>query len=146
MRLAITITVVLIILYAVCCRVNSWDIYRYKRQFDSNRKQYNELVEGLKKCPLRVGYTVYTNELPEHLQELIDELNITNVNSRFTPCDGKVEYQFESLWSNKIHLFFTYNTCEIEQSALVAHVIMSEMIELWGLGKGWVMMIDYDFI
>jgi CRISPR/Cas system-associated endoribonuclease Cas2 len=146
MRLAFTCTIVLIIIYACSCGINSWDISRYRNNFTSHREQYNKLVEGLKKCNLRVGYSVYESELPDDLQSLLQDLEITDVNLLHTTCDGKTDYQFESKWSTKAHLFFIYKSCELEHSATGYHVIMSQMIELWGLGNGWVMMIDHDFI
>ena len=118
MRLAITITIVIIVFYISCGVVNSWDVNRYKNNFNTQRKQYDELVEGLKKCNLRVGYTVYTNELPDDLQSLLEELEITRVSFKLTTCDGKTDYQFESNWSAKTHLFYTYSTCEVRSKCI----------------------------
>ena len=44
-----------------------------------------------------------------------------------------------------ITVYFNKNDCEKVQTKIGYHS-KSTMIEVWGLGNGWYMWIDYDFI
>jgi hypothetical protein len=143
-RLKITI-IILVALCSSSCGVNSWDVDKYKSTFESNRVKYNELVAALNKCNFNAGYSIYNNKLPNHITILLEELEITNAFSIHTTCNTN-GYQFETKWSTKAHLSFINDVCVVEQSARGYHTKKSNMIELWGLGNGWVMMIDHDFI
>jgi hypothetical protein len=36
--------------------------------------------------------------------------------------------------------------CNIEMTIKSYHSKPSEMIEVWGMGDGWILWVDYDFI
>ena len=145
MKTLITIVVFILIFYASCGPVNDWDLSRYKDKFHSNSKQYIELVNGLEAYNRKLGYKVPLNKLPNDFHTILTELEINDVSITYSRCEGISHYQFESDWSTKAHLFFVYSRCEPQQSE-PDHYSNQGMIELWGLGNGWIMMIDHDFI
>ena len=128
------------------CSLNKWDIDRYRGKFEANKKDFETLVQLLKDQDIKVGYSINENELPESIKTLLSDLNISDVNLNNTQCQGSVDYQFTSSWSSKATLYFSKDTCNKEQTIKGYHANSSEMIEVWGLGDGWTMWIDHDFI
>jgi hypothetical protein len=128
------------------CAVNKLDVDSYKGKFQANKKGFDTLVQLLKEQTLRVGYSINENELPDNIQTILDELEISDVNLDVTQCQGITGYQFTSSWSSKATLNFSKNTCDKDQTVQGYHAKISEMIEVWGLGDGWSMWIDHDFI
>lgn len=122
------------------CSVNNWDIKSYQKKFEVHKT----LVSLLKAENIRAGYPINENNLPENIQNIIEDLNISNIN--ITQCKDLVDYEFISSWSSKATLYFSKDSCNKEQTIKGYHAKTSEMIEVWGLGDGWVMWIDYDFI
>lgn len=135
-----------LVLATSSCSVNSWDVDRYKSKFQTNKKQFDTLVHLLKGQNLKVGYSINQSELPENIKTILRDLQISEVNLNLTRCDGVVSYEFRSSWSTKATLYFSNDACEKEQTVKGYHSNPSEMIEVWGLGEGWVMWIDHDFI
>ncbi|HUP11621.1 MAG TPA: hypothetical protein VM187_05405 [Niastella sp.] len=129
----------------VSCSVNKWDVNRYKSKFEIHKKDFETLILLLKEQNLKVGYSVNENELPEKIQALLKELDISDVNLNTTQCQGLIDYQFTSSWSTKATLYFSKDACNKEQTAKGFHTI-DRMIEVWGIGDGWTMWIDHDFI
>ena len=128
------------------CTVNNWDITRYKNKFQTHKQDFDTLVSLLKKQNLRVGYFVNETELPKNIRIVIEDLSITNISLNVTDCEQLPDYEFTSSWSSKATLYFSNNFCDKEQTNKGYHSKPSEMIEVWGMGDGWVMWIDYDFI
>jgi hypothetical protein len=128
------------------CSVNSDDINRYQTRFESHKQEFGILVKLLKEQNLRVGYSIRENELPENIRTLLQKLEISAVNLNTTECQDIVYYQFTSSWSSMATLYFSKDSCDKVQAVKGYHSKSSEMIEVWGLGDGWIMWIDYDFI
>jgi hypothetical protein len=128
------------------CSVNNWDIKRYQNKFETHQKDFEILVNLLKTQDIKVGYSINENDLPKNIQNIIGDLNISNINLNVTQCKGSVDYEFTSSWSSKATLYFSKDTCNKKQTIKGYHSKTSEMIEVWGLGDGWIMWIDYDFI
>lgn len=126
------------------CSVNNWDIKSYQKKFEVHKNDFETLVSLLKAENIRAGYPINENNLPENIQNIIEDLNISNIN--ITQCKDLVDYEFTSSWSSKATLYFSKDSCNKEQTIKGYHAKTSEMIEVWGLGDGWVMWIDYDFI
>lgn len=128
------------------CSVNNWDIDRYKSKFQTNKKSFDTLVHLLKEQSLKVGFSINENELPESIQTILHDLEISDVNLNTTHCNGVISYQFTSSWSSKATLYFSKDSCDKEQAVNGYYSNSSEMIEVWGLGEGWIMWIDHDFM
>ena len=111
-----------------------------------HKNNFEKLINLLKTEHVRVGYSINENNLSHNIQKILLDLEITNVRTTYTNCDGLIEYEFSSFWTRKASLYFSKNLCEKEQSRKGYHANPSEMIEVWGLGDGWIMWIDYDFI
>jgi hypothetical protein len=128
------------------CSVNKHDINRYRTRFESNRQEFGTLVRLLKEQKLRIGYSVNASELPRNIQTILQNLEIAEVYLKATECQGIVDYEFTCSWSSKATLYFSNDSCEKIQTVKGYHSKQSEMIEVWGLGDGWTMWIDYDFV
>ncbi len=129
-----------------CRSVNNSDIYRYKRKFERHKKDFENLVRLLKTQNIKVGYPINENVLPESIQTILINLDISDVNLNLTQCDNIADYQFTSSWSSKATLYFSKDTCNKRQTEKGFHDKTSKMIEVWGLGDDWIMWIDHDFI
>ncbi len=128
------------------CSVNKWDVSRYRSKFEAHKKDFETLVHLLKEQNIKIGFPINENELPENIQIILQDLDISDVNLNITQCQGLIDYQFTSSWSSKATLYFSKDNCNKEQTIKGYHANISEMIEVWGLGDEWTMWIDHDFI
>lgn len=143
----ITIVIFLILfVVAPSCSVNKYDINRFQARFESKRQMFETLVQLLDKQNLRVGHSINENELPENVQEILQNLEISTISLNHTQCQGVLDYQLTTTWSRTSTLYFSKDKCDKIQTVKGYHSKHSEMIEVWGLGEGWIMWIDYDFI
>jgi hypothetical protein len=144
MKIQFFFVVILILISG--CSVNKWDIKRYQNKFETHKKDFETLVGLLKTQKVKVGHSINENELPENIQLILEDLNISNVNINYSECKGLINYEFTSSWSSKATLYFSKDPCSKEQTRKGYHAKISEMIEVWGMGDDWIMWIDYDFI
>lgn len=128
------------------CAVNNNDIARYKNKFETHKTDFDVLVSLVKNQDLKAGYPINLNNLPTNIRKLLTSLAISDVNINLTKCSDLVEYEFRSSWSSRASLYFSKSSCNKEQSVIGYHDKTSKMIEVWGLGDGWTMWIDYDGI
>lgn len=137
----------ILMLVPLICSVNKWDVFRYKNKFERNKKEFEQLVNLLKTQNIRVGYSINQNELSDEIQACLNNLDITDLNLNHTNCEGLAEFEFTTSWCSTATLYFAKNSCNMELTKKGDHEdISSSKIEIWGLGDGWVMWIDYDFI
>jgi hypothetical protein len=134
-----------LMLVQLTCSVNSWDVYRYKSKFDRNKKELEQLINLLKTQNIRVGYFINQNELPDEITEYLDKLDINDLNLNLTNCEGLAQFEFTTSWCRAATLYFSKDPCDNRQTVKGFHD-NSGMIEIWGLGDGWCMWIDHDFI
>jgi hypothetical protein len=143
----ITFLFSLVIMVICCsCSVNKSDIRKFKVKFGENKNAFENLVELLKSQNLKVGYSINENELPKNIQELLENLKISDINILTTDCKDISNYQFRTSWSKNATLYFSKDHCNKQQANQEYHSKVSDMIEVWGLGDDWVMWIDYDYI
>jgi hypothetical protein len=137
----------LLMLVPLICKVNNWDVFRYKNKFQRNKKEFEQLITLLKTQNIRVGYFINQNELPDEIKECLNNLDITDLSLKLTNCEGLTEFEFTTSWCSKAHLFISKDPCDMEHTKKGYHrETNSSLIEIWGLGDGWVMWIDHDFI
>ena len=136
----------LLTLTTLSCSVNAWDVNRYRDKFEAHKKDFETLVQMLEEQQIKVDYSININELPIVIQTILRDLAISDVNLNATNCQDLIDYQFTSSWSSKATLYFSKVNCNKEQTRKGYHSKASEMIEIWGLGNGWIMWIDHDFI
>lgn len=139
----------IIIAFSLClvhfnCSVSKSDIAEYKNKFETNRKEFENLIVLLKGQNLRVGYAINENDLPKNIQGILDDLDISSISVKVTDCKELPAYEFVTAWSDRATLYFSKDYCTQVQTAKTYHVQLSPMIEVWGMGDNWVMVIDYD--
>jgi hypothetical protein len=131
------------------CSVNKVDINNYLNNFEDKKKDFDELIIGLlnnESIVGKVGHTINENELSKPIKDKLDKLGIINVERSYSKCPDTTEINLTTNWTTKATVYFTKDICDKEQSAKGYHAKTSQMIEVWGLGDGWIMWIDYDFI
>lgn len=146
MKGKIILTLVLVALALSLCSVNSFDIYRYRYKFETHKEEFEELVSLLKSQNIKVGYPINVNELPKNIRSILNNLDISDVNTNASSCKDTPAYEFTTSWSSKATLYFSKDSCNKEQTIKGYHEKASETIELWGMGNDWFMWIDHDFI
>ncbi len=112
-------------------------------KFYEYRQDFELMVTFLKAHNVQVGYPVNKNNLPENIKEILHSLDISDVNLNFTKCEGLIDYEFKTNWSNKATLYFSKDSCDKKQSIKGFHD-STHMIEVWGLGDEWIMWLDHD--
>jgi len=127
------------------CTPYSYDISRYKKKFEAHRSDFDSLVSLLKAQNLQNGPPINENNLPDEIKRQLAALEISDV-SILGRCKDTTVYEFTSNWIKKAALHFSWDLCDKEQSVKGYHGMGGKMIEIWGLGDGWIMWIDYDFI
>ena len=135
-----------IMLLCTGCAVNEWDVNRYLHRFETNKEDFEALVSHLRKENIKVGYAVNINQLPEHIREALNDLDISAIALNVTHCQGVSTYEFTTSWSSKATVYISKDECNKEQYVKGLHTIVSQTIEVWGLGDDWIMLIDHDFI
>ncbi|MDF2189232.1 hypothetical protein [Paraflavitalea sp. CAU 1676] len=127
------------------CAPNRYDINRYKRKFEEHRSDFDSLVSLLKTQNLQDGPPVNVNNLPDNIQRQLAALEVFDISVSFTGCTDTAVYEFTSSWSSKAALHFSWDLCDKDQASKGYHGKSGEMIEVWGMGDGWIMWIDSDF-
>jgi hypothetical protein len=134
-------------LIPLICKVNNFDVFRYKNKFERNKKEFEQLVNLLNAQNIQVGYLINQNELPDEIQECLNNLDITDLNLNHTNCEGLIKFEFTTSWCSTAHLYIAKDSCDMEHTKKGYHrETNSSLIEIWGLGDGWFMWIDHDFI
>ena len=146
MKRKVILILFLVALALYMCSVNTLDIYRYKNKFETHKDEFETLVSLLKLQDIKVGYPINVNDLPKSIHVILDNLNISDVNTNHSSCKDTPAYEFTTSWSSKATLYFLKDPCNKAQTIKGYHEKVSETIELWGMGNDWIMWIDYDFI
>ena len=146
MRTVSSIIFLMLALSFTNCSINQWDVNRYISRFERNQKDFDTLVALLKTENIQVGYPIYQNKLSERTRNLIYELDLSDTHVTTTACPYTPDYEFATSWSLKATVYFTKTVCNKEQTIKGYHARVSESVEVWGLGNGWMMWIDHDFI
>jgi len=147
MKGRVILTLILVALaFPWLCSVNTLDINRYQNKFEAHKGEFEALLSLLKLQNIKPGYPINKNELPQNIRRILDNLDISDVNTNATSCGDTPAYEFTTSWSSKATLYFSKDSCNKAETIKGYHKKASETIELWGMGDDWVMWIDYDFI
>ena len=104
------------------------------------------LLSADKKIMSETGYSIRNDNLSSDIKDLLNELEVNSINTKYTNCENITQIEFVTNWTTKGSVYFAKDSCDREQSKKGFHTKLSEMIEVWGLGDDWIMWIDYDFI
>lgn len=138
-------------LLALCissCQITESETEEYIERFYENKNQFDELAKRInsdKYAFSKIGYSINNSELDSIIKQKLNNLEINRTNLSYSNCDKILETEFTTLWTNKATVYFVKNNCDKTQSKKGYHS-KSGMIEVWGLGDGWIMWIDYDYI
>ena len=127
------------------CRTTESDIGRYIEAFNNSKQDFEAMVSILKTENLKVGYRVNENLLSITAQSMIRKLYIAGVDL-VPSCQGNVTYELTTYWSKSSTVYFSKDACDSTRTQIGYYEKVSQMIDLWGLGDGWMMWVDYDFI
>jgi len=145
MRLFRILISIFILLSFSNCQVNADE---YLEKFTENKSAFEKLAQKIssdKKLLAKIDHSVEVNEIDAEIKEQLDGLDIGSFTILSTECDGIVKVEFVVNWTKNATIYFDKDNCEKLMTKKGYHSKVG-MIEVWGLGDGWVMWIDYDYI
>jgi len=148
MRLLRIIISLFILLSFFNCQITESNTEGYIEKFTENKSDFEKLAQKIssnKKLLAKIDQSVKENEIEAEIKEQLDELDISSFNILSTECDGVVKIEFVVNWTDNATIYFDKDNCEKTNTKKGYHS-KNTMIEVWGLGDGWVMWIDYDYI
>jgi hypothetical protein len=149
MRLAIKILIFVFLSFTLTkCQVTKSDTENYIEKFTENKIEFDLLAKKINQDKFllgKIGYSINENELDSILKAELENIGVVDINLKYSECEKTTEVEFVVNWSKNGTVYFNKNDCEKEQTKIGYHS-KTTMIEVWGLGNGWYMWIDYDFI
>ena len=130
------------------CQVTKSDTENYIEKFSENKIEFDLLAKKISQDKLllgKIGYSINKNEIDSILQTELENIGVDNINLKYSECEKITEVEFVMNWTKNATVYFNKNDCKKEQTKIGYHS-KTTMIEVWGLGNGWCMWIDYDFI
>ena len=132
------------------CSINKSDVDSYIDKFYNEKSDFDKIITYLSvdgDVMSRIGYSVNKNNLNKNLQSVLNKLDITDISTSSSDCEGVVEFQLEANWTTWAHIYFAKNECNYEQTKKRFYSQSSSSgIEVYGLGDNWLMWIDYDLL
>ena len=112
----------------------------YKRFFFENKEQLEQITEKVlrnKKLILKSG---------QKIEEQLKTLKIENIVITKNSCET-FEVEYRTSWTKYPigTMYLTMNVCESTKYPNGSYVNFG-FIEVWGLGEGWILWVDSDFI
>jgi hypothetical protein len=149
MKLILKITILIVLSFTLTkCQVTKSDTENYIEKFNENKIEFDLLAKKIGQDKLllgKIGYSINENELDSILKTELENIGVQDINLKHSECEKIAEVEFVMNWTKNATVYFNKNDCEKEQTKVGYHS-KSTMIEVWGLGNGWYMWIDYDFI
>ena len=122
------------------CATSKSELENFQHKFQKDKFKFETLVKLLDEHNLRVDYFIDETKLSAEIRSLLSDLDISDVSK------NRTGYELESSWGRWVHVYFVKDNYNLRESYIGYHRQTSEMIEVWGLGEGWTMVVDYDFI
>lgn len=122
------------------CATSKSDLENFQHKFQQEKFKFETLVKLLDEQDLRVDYFVDETKLSANIRSLLSDLDISVISKNQTG------YEFESSLGRGVHIYFVKDKFDASITYRGYHQKTSEMIEVRGLGEGWTMVVDYDFI
>ena len=149
MKLILKIIILVFLSFTLTkCQVTKSDTENYIEKFTENKIEFDLLAKKISHDKLllgKIGQSINENELDSILKTELEDIGVDDINLKYSECEKITEVELIMNWTKNATLYFNKNDCEKEQTKLGYHW-KSTMIEVWGLGNGWYMWIDYDFI
>ncbi len=149
MKLILKIIILIVLSFTLTkCQVTKSDTENYIEKFNENKIEFDLLAKKIGQDKLllgKIGYSINENELDSILKTELENIGVEDINLKHSECEKIAEVEFVMNWTKNATVYFNKNDCEKEQTKVGYHS-KSTMIEVWGLGNGWYMWIDYDFI
>lgn len=138
---------VLFLVLATSCSFSDSDAMDVKDDFLENKPKFEKLVSEIlknKRKRTAEGLYSYKEELDKNISRELESLEAKINGIAEGDCDG-YDVTFELLWDKSVHLFVCKEGCDSKRTAK-GFVEKGQMIDVYGLGDGWVLWIDHDFI
>ena len=149
MKLILKIIILIVLCFTLTkCQITKSDTENYIEKFNENKIEFDLLAKKIGQDKLllkKIGYSINENELDSILKTELENIGVEDINLKHSECEKIAEVEFVMNWTKNATVYFNKNDCEKEQTK-VGYDSKSTMIEVWGLGNGWYMWIDYDFI
>ena len=141
------IVLILISFLSFSCSFTDSDVLDIKEKFSENKPEFEKLVSIIlndENLTYQSGHFIDAKSIKKNILENLEDLEIKLDNIDKTDCE-KFDVTFELLWDNSVHIFVVKEGCPSERSSK-NYIQKGEMIDTYGLGDGWVLWIDHDFI
>ena len=149
MKLILKIIILIFLSFTLTkCQVTKSDTENYIEKFSENKIEFDFLAKKISQDKLllrKICYSINKNEIDSILQTKLENIGVDNINLQYSECEKITEVEFVMNWTKNATVYFNKNDCNKEQTKIGYHS-KTTMIEVWGLGNGWYMWIDYDFI
>ncbi|MFC4815551.1 hypothetical protein [Flavobacterium sp. GCM10023249] len=144
----VLIYTVLIGFFVSSCSVTESDTESYIARFYENKIVFERLVQKVNEDQYAlstIGHSINKSKVHPGIQEDIEDLEIATLQLSTTDCHGITQTELSVNWTTHATVTFIKSKCPSIETKKGYHS-KNQMIEVWGLGEGWTMMIDYDFI
>jgi hypothetical protein len=131
----------------VSCGFYESNVIDVKDRFFDNKLEFEKLVSTIlknKTLTSQYGHFIKKDEIDKIIKEDLESLNVELNDINKIDCD-KFNVTFELIWNNSVHIFLMKEGCRSEYSKS-DYIQKGGMIDTYGLGDGWVMWIDHDYI
>lgn len=129
------------------CGFTDTDAEGIKDRFFENKLEFEKMVSLIlndKNLTNQSGHFISKNSIEKSILENLEELEIKLDNIDKIDCE-KFDVTFELLWKDSVHIFMVKEGCPSEKSSK-NYIQKGGMVDTYGLGDGWVLWIDHDFI
>ncbi|GGC82891.1 hypothetical protein GCM10011508_07810 [Flavobacterium lutivivi] len=139
--------VIIVSFLSFSCGFTESDNANIKDRFLENKPEFEKLVSLIlndKSLTNQSGHFINKNSIEKSILENLEKLEIKLDNIDKIDCE-KFDVTFELLWDNSVHIFIVKEGCPSERSSK-NYIQKGGMVDTYGLGDGWVLWIDHDFI
>lgn len=147
-RLSLIVMVLTCLAIANCS--TSSNVNHYKERFYEHQQDFEKLIVILKRdtgMARQIGRSFSAQDMSSEIQKKLNDLGIVTIEFNNNHCPGKSHINLSTSWTSKGSVSLVKDVCDKEQTKKGYHgKAASGTIDIWGLGDGWLLWIDDDFI
>ena len=126
------------------------NVESYKVFFHDNRETFEQITRQLindKNVSNKVGKFIFPDDFDDLTNKKLRRLEIEFVTISKKDCDD-FEVEFKTSWTNYPigQMYLTRTGCNETKAIKGNYWTDTGFIEVWGLGEGWIIWTDSDFI
>jgi hypothetical protein len=129
------------------CSFSDSDVTGIKEDFEEKKPEFEKLVSEILKSKALLntaGHFIHNEDVSKEILEKLDSVKAEIDGLEKGDCD-KFDVTFRLNWDNSVAIFLCKENCSSKRT-VKGFVEKGGMIDVYGLGNGWVLWIDHDFI